>query len=91
MAPGFTGFPHLTNLHLSNVDFSEGPMQLELLIYTSPLLQKLYIEVLWVAYSHDMSHQWVIHTPKLQSLIIFDIFDHGWQISDLPSLESSPY
>ncbi|TVU05618.1 hypothetical protein EJB05_48787, partial [Eragrostis curvula] len=89
MPPLFAGYPHLISLRLSCVCFPEGAWQLELLIAASPLLENLCLQQLQVPYSDDMPDPWVIEAPKLRHLVIIGFFDHGWQISDLPSLEDA--
>ncbi|GJN03711.1 hypothetical protein PR202_ga21186 [Eleusine coracana subsp. coracana] len=87
--PGFTGLPNLTELRLRKVGFTEGARVLELLIATSPLLESLHLVSLSLPLSNGEYNQWVIQSPKLQSLTIDAIFDDEWQINDLPSLEEA--
>nr|CAB3483175.1 unnamed protein product [Digitaria exilis] len=89
MPPGFTGFPNLTDLRLFNVDLPDGPRELEVLIFVSPLLEKLCLLYLELPDSHDEYLQWEIQAPKLQYLLINQLTDYGWLINELPSLEEA--
>ncbi|TVU05614.1 hypothetical protein EJB05_48783, partial [Eragrostis curvula] len=72
MPPGFAGFPHLTTLRLSYVGFPEGAREFELLIATSPLLEKLYLQLLRVAYFDDMHDPWLFRRPNSGDLLFLN-------------------
>ncbi|CAL5012891.1 unnamed protein product [Urochloa decumbens] len=90
--PGLAGFPKLTKLRLSSIEFPDsGVRGLEALIAESPLLEELLLDRL---YFTDDEHsygfeEWVIRAPNLRSLRISTSFDYMWQIidSELPSVE----
>jgi hypothetical protein len=81
---GFAGFPNLTTISFCNVRFPRGLSGLEALISSSSSLRRLRLENLRMPNKYE---QWVIHAPNLQILLISSVFDYGWQVDDLPSLE----
>ncbi|KAK1603615.1 hypothetical protein QYE76_027288 [Lolium multiflorum] len=83
---GFAGFPNLTTISFCNVRFPRGLSGLEALISSSSSLRRLRLENLRMPNKYE---QWVIHAPNLQSLLISSVFDYGWQVDYLPSLEEA--
>ncbi|KAL6859112.1 hypothetical protein ACP4OV_018114 [Aristida adscensionis] len=87
--PGFAGLPELTSMRLCKVDFPEGGRVRELLIATAPLLEQLCLDDISVPDIDGEEDHWVIQAPRLRSFSVTSIFDPGWQINDLPSLEEA--
>ncbi|XP_015695861.2 FBD-associated F-box protein At5g60610-like [Oryza brachyantha] len=95
--PGFTGFPKLASLTLSDVAllFKGGTVQLRHLIAAAPDLAVLKLKdvIARPSAEHDAIEEWVIQAPKLRNLSI-DIFslyrDNGCRIAqELPLLEEA--
>ncbi|KAK3121901.1 hypothetical protein QOZ80_8BG0662580 [Eleusine coracana subsp. coracana] len=88
---GFGGFPNLTYCSLDGVGFPDNDARgLEALISGCPLLEVLRLQDLGIpeAEDDDELDECVIQAPNLRDLTIDSEFDFGWQIEDLPSIES---
>ncbi|KAF7073894.1 hypothetical protein CFC21_078817 [Triticum aestivum] len=84
---GFKGLPELRNLSLRRVDLQEhGQYQLEEIIATSPLLEELTLQDVNIPGEFK---QRVIQGPNLGSLHLHSLDDHGWDLGDLPRLDSA--
>ncbi|OEL15046.1 hypothetical protein BAE44_0023934 [Dichanthelium oligosanthes] len=88
LPPDFEGFPALKVLSLANVKFQHnGEYQLEEIIETSPLLEKLILcEVCIIG---DDFIEWEIRAPNLRHITICSNIDYGWNFAELPCLHSA--
>ncbi|GJN33863.1 hypothetical protein PR202_gb22490 [Eleusine coracana subsp. coracana] len=88
LPPGFEGFPDLKVLSLRNVKLHEkGEYQLEEIIETSPLLEKLILSETCIA--GDDFIEWEIRAPNLRHLTICSHVDYGWNFVEMPYLRSA--
>ncbi|OEL24259.1 hypothetical protein BAE44_0014724 [Dichanthelium oligosanthes] len=90
------GFPNLTKLYLHGVGFPDnGVRGLEAMIAESPLLQLLWLDKLRFPEDEDVDEadghgfeEWIIRAPNLRDLSIVSEYDNGWQIEELPYIET---
>jgi len=88
LPPNFEGFPDLKVLSLANVKFQQnGEYQLEEIIETSPLLEKLIL--CEVCIEGDDFIEWEIRAPNLRHITICSNIDYGWNFAELPCLHSA--
>ncbi|KAL6655493.1 hypothetical protein ACP70R_006319 [Stipagrostis hirtigluma subsp. patula] len=88
LPPTFEGFPNLKVLSLANVKLQpKGEYQLEEIVETSPLLEKLIL--CEVCILGDDFIEWEIRAPNLQHLTICSNIDYGWNFAELPCLRSA--
>ncbi|CAL5088113.1 unnamed protein product [Urochloa decumbens] len=88
LPPDFEGFPELKVLDLCNVKLHQnGEYQLEEIIETSPLLEKLILSEVCIG-GEDLI-EWEIRAPNLQHITICSNVDYGWNFAQLPCLQSA--
>ncbi|RCV11870.1 hypothetical protein SETIT_2G221400v2 [Setaria italica] len=84
----FEGFPDLKVLSLANVKLQQkGEYQLEEIIETSPLLEKLILSE--VCIGGDDFIEWEIQAHNLRHITICSNIDYGWNFAELPCLHSA--
>jgi hypothetical protein len=75
-------------LSLVNVNFQQnGEYQLEEIIETSPLLEKLILSEVHIG--GDEFIEWEIRAPNLRHITICSNIDYGWNFAALPCLHSA--
>jgi hypothetical protein len=75
-------------LSLVNVNFQQnGKYQLEEIIETSPLLEKLILSEVHIG--GDEFIEWEIRAPNLRHITICSNIDYGWNFAALPCLHSA--
>ena len=75
-------------LSLANVKFQQnGEYQLEEIIETSPLLEKLILCEICI--EGDDFIKWEIRAPNLRHITICSNIDYGWNFAELPCLHSA--
>ncbi|CAL5081675.1 unnamed protein product [Urochloa decumbens] len=88
LPPDFEGFPDLKVLDLTNVKLHQnGEYQLEEIIETSPLLEKLILSEVCIG-GEDLI-EWEIQAPNLRHITICSNVDYGWNFAQLPCLQSA--
>uniref|UniRef100_A0A0A9DCY2 F-box domain-containing protein n=1 Tax=Arundo donax TaxID=35708 RepID=A0A0A9DCY2_ARUDO len=88
LPPGFDGFPDLKVLSLANVKLQQnGEYQLEEIIETSPLLEKLILCEVYI--DGDYFIEWEIRAPNLRHLTICSPNDYGWNLPEMSCLRSA--
>jgi len=88
LPPDFEGFPVLKVLCLVDVNFQQnGEYQLEEIIETSPLLEKLILSEVYIG--GDEFIEWEIRAPNLCHITICSNIDYGWNFAELPCLHSA--
>ncbi|CAN6174489.1 unnamed protein product [Urochloa humidicola] len=84
----FEGFPGLKVLDLCNVTLHHnGEYQLEEIVETSPLLEKLILSE--VCIGGEDCVEWEIRAPNLRHITICSNVDYGWNFAQLPCLQSA--
>ncbi|KAK8459876.1 hypothetical protein SEVIR_2G231100v4 [Setaria viridis] len=84
----FEGFPDLKVLSLANVKLQQkGEYQLEEIIETSPLLEKLILSE--VCIGGDDFIECEIQAHNLRHITICSNIDYGWNFAELPCLHSA--
>ncbi|KAJ1289860.1 hypothetical protein BS78_02G197400 [Paspalum vaginatum] len=84
----YEGFPDLKVLTLGNVKLQQnGEYQLEEIIETSPLLEKLILSEVHIG--GDDFIEWEIRAPNLRHITICSEIDYGWNFAELPCLRSA--
>ncbi|KAF8772380.1 hypothetical protein HU200_005825 [Digitaria exilis] len=86
----FVGFPDLKVLSLGKVKLQRnGEYQLQEIIETSPLLEKLTLSELYIGEDGDDFIEWEIKAPNLRYITICSNIDYGWNFAELPCLHSA--
>ncbi|KAM0833345.1 hypothetical protein ACQ4PT_064319 [Festuca glaucescens] len=88
LPPGFMAFPELRSLALENVRLQDcGEYQLEEIIDTSPLLEDLVLQHVFISGAYV--REWAIRAPNLSHLSIYSKNNQGWILKELTSLSSA--